>query len=690
MDIAAFFWYVLAIFTLGLIVSFLYLFNKDRDLRKIMFALGLLPSVFTFIYLGMKFPPPIQPENTVLYYLYRWGTIPIIESFFFVLADRIVYRKKEFKLAFIMFIFFYILSFILIISNVIPDVVFYSSLHFGTFITIILCLIMIIKERTFSGWLFLLSVCCFTISGMSLISYVRQSVNDSNTILTMFSFFLAYIFLALIFELSTYVREKKGLGVYFSLENKLKTIEAALDDTEQRFHQLIENINEGIWVLDSNSQTTYVNSFMAKMLGYVPEEMVGKNFFDFIDIHSKHIAQEKLTDMIEYKNVAFELVISRKDKTTFKASVRKSPLGDDKDTYLGEIITIQDISDRKKMEHELGVKLDKLQKSELATLNIMEDLQNTIGALSLAETQIRDKNQELQKINTELNAAREELTILNRDLEKKVKERTADVEKLLKQKDEFVSQLGHDLKTPLTPLNILIPIVKEREQDPKLKELLDVISNNIQYMKNLVIKTLSLAQLNSENYIFGFEDINLSQHIGHILDMEKMFFEGKNVNIQNNIPQDITVQVDLIQMKELFDNLISNAVKYSQPECVNITLDAQKKDDLIIVSIKDTGIGLESNQIEHVFDEFYKVDYSRHDLQSTGLGLSICKRIVEKHGGRIWVESQGTGKGSTFFFTLKSHKEPSGEKNINANTNEVSNQYGYMRDEYDKNNIGGR
>jgi signal transduction histidine kinase len=93
-------------------------------------------------------------------------------------------------------------------------------------------------------------------------------------------------------------------------------------------------------------------------------------------------------------------------------------------------------------------------------------------------------------------------------------------------------------------------------------------------------------------------------------------------------------------------------------------------DDFIVVSVKDTGIGLESDQIQHIFDEFYKVDYARHDLQSTGLGLSICKRIVEKHGGRIWVESQGKGKGSTFFFTLKTHKGTSGEENINAKTNE--------------------
>lgn len=646
------FWYILGMFSFGLVVSFLRLYRKDHDLRKIMFALGLFPSVITFVYLGMKFPPPIQPENTFFYYLYHWGTIPIIESFFFILIDRILYRKKDFSLAFIMFLFFYIFSFISVITNLIPDVIYYTSLQIGTLITILFCLIMIIKERSFSGLLFLLSICSFTIGGMSLISYVTQMENSTTTMLTMFSFFMAFIFLALIFGISSIIKEKKGLEMHFSLENKIKTIEAALYDSEQKYHHLVENITEGIWVLDRNSKTTYVNSYMAHMLGYLPEEMMGKDFFFFIhDINSD--IKEKFADHVKNVNRSYEIYISRKDKTSLQVSLRKSPLQDEKGEYIGEIAIIQDISDRKKIEHELGIKLDKLQKSELATLNIMEDLQNTISALSLAETQIRDKNQELQNINEELISAREKLTILNRDLEKKVKERTADVEKLLRQKDEFINQLGHDLKTPLTPLNILIPIVKEKEQDPKLKELLSVISNNIEYMKNLVIKTLSFAQLNSQNFPFSLEDIILSEHVNHILDMEKMFFEGKNVNLHNNIPQDIIVQVDQLQLKELFDNLISNAVKYSQPDNICIILNAQKKDDFIIVSVKDTGVGLESNQIDHVFDEFYKADSSRHDLQSTGLGLSICKRIIEKHGGKIWVESQGKGKGSTFYFTLK-------------------------------------
>jgi PAS domain S-box-containing protein len=494
----------------------------------------------------------------------------------------------------------------------------------------------------------------------------------SNTMLTMLSFFLANTFLALIFKISTILEEKSGLGVYFTLENRLKKIEKDLYNTEQRYHLLVENINEGIWVLDNNYQTTYVNSYMAKMLDYTPEEMIGKKLFEFMDNTCKHAAEEKLAFMKNHTNNTYEFELLRKNKQSFISSLKISPLTDKEGTSIGAITSVQDISNRKKMEHDLEVKFDKLQKSELATLNIMEDLQNSIGALTLAELEIRNKNETLQKINMELSIAREELTFLNTDLEKRVKERTADVEKLLKQKDEFISQLGHDLKTPLTPLNVLLPIIKEREQDPQQKELLGTVYNNVLYMKNLVMKTLTLAQLNSPNTVLSLQETDLSVYIHDILDMERPLIQGKNVIFENNIPSDTNVQIDLLQIRELFDNLISNAIKYSQADEVKLTLDAKQMNDCYVVSVKDNGIGIEANQIEHVFDEFYKADYSRHDLQSTGLGLSICKRIVEKHGGRMWVESQGKDKGSTFFFTLKSHKNLRGEKSINTNTNEVS------------------
>ena len=83
-----------------------------------------------------------------------------------------------------------------------------------------------------------------------------------------------------------------------------------------------------------------------------------------------------------------------------------------------------------------------------------------------------------------------------------------------------------------------------------------------------------------------------------------------------------------------------------------IIIDIERVKDHVKVSIKDTGIGMTNNQIKHMFDEFYKADQSRHDFDSSGLGMTISKRIVERHNGKIWAESPGIGKGTTVYFTL--------------------------------------
>jgi signal transduction histidine kinase len=103
----------------------------------------------------------------------------------------------------------------------------------------------------------------------------------------------------------------------------------------------------------------------------------------------------------------------------------------------------------------------------------------------------------------------------------------------------------------------------------------------------------------------------------------------------------------------LFNNLITNAVKFTPKDGGVITIDAKKDRDFVTISVKDSGIGITEEQLGRIFDEFYRADKSMNVMDSTGLGLSICKRIVEKHGGRIWAESPGKGKGTTFYFTLK-------------------------------------
>jgi signal transduction histidine kinase len=121
--------------------------------------------------------------------------------------------------------------------------------------------------------------------------------------------------------------------------------------------------------------------------------------------------------------------------------------------------------------------------------------------------------------------------------------------------------------------------------------------------------------------------------------------------VSNDVPSSLLVRADRFHLQEVFTNLFNNAIKYTEGPG-KITISAKPMKDETIISVTDTGIGLENNQLALLFDEYYKADPSRHDFDSSGLGLPICKRIIERHGGCIWAESPGIGKGSTFYFTL--------------------------------------
>ncbi|KYK23172.1 hypothetical protein AYK25_02215 [Thermoplasmatales archaeon SM1-50] len=265
--------------------------------------------------------------------------------------------------------------------------------------------------------------------------------------------------------------------------------------------------------------------------------------------------------------------------------------------------------------------------------------------------ELEEKTRRLEQINTDLTVAREELSVLNKNLEQRVHERTKEVEKLLKQKDEFITQLGHDLKNPLGPLINLIPLLEEQENDTDKKEMLAVLHRNASYMKNLVVKTLELAVLNSPNTRFSLENLNVFNEVNNIIENKKILFEEHDTKVSNNINPTIAIIADRLRFEELLTNIFENSTKYCQEDC-RITLNAKKENDFVVVSVSDNGVGMTKEQLEQIFDEFYKADYARHDIQNTGLGMSICKRIVEKHGGRIWVESRGPGKGVTVFFTM--------------------------------------
>lgn len=252
-------------------------------------------------------------------------------------------------------------------------------------------------------------------------------------------------------------------------------------------------------------------------------------------------------------------------------------------------------------------------------------------------------------------------------MEKELLERNAEIEKLLNQKDEFINQLGHDLKHPLMPLINLIPLIEKEDNYTNKKEIFEILNRNVNYLRNLVVKTVELASLNSSKIKLNFENTNLLEEINKVIMKNKFLFEEKKINLNNNISKDIYVIADKLRLEELIENLLNNSVKYSK-ETGNgmITIDASDDKDSVLVKVKDNGMGMTQVQLDRIFDEFYKADPSRHDFSSSGLGMSICKRIVEKHGGRIWAESEGIGKGSVFYFTL-----PKSKNDYNSIHNEI-------------------
>jgi len=311
-----------------------------------------------------------------------------------------------------------------------------------------------------------------------------------------------------------------------------------------------------------------------------------------------------------------------------------------------------------KMTTSIKENNENLEKKVLERTN---QLRGTIKKIEKTEEELRVKNEdltvtteELQAMNQELDVTREQLKDMNFNLEEKVKERTLEVQHLIEVKDEFINQLSHDLKTPITPLNTLLPIMQKKINDEKINEMLAVCIDKVKYMKSLVTNTLQLARMNSSSFEIKLSDIRLSDEVNRIVNCGSFNYEANNIQLETLISDDLYVKVDSMRFEELINNLVSNAVKYS-PDGGTITLKAEEtKDNMIKISIQDTGMGMNKEQADHVFDEFYKADESRHDFTSTGLGLSICKKIIEKHQGKIWVESGGIGKGCTFYFTLKS------------------------------------
>ena len=255
--------------------------------------------------------------------------------------------------------------------------------------------------------------------------------------------------------------------------------------------------------------------------------------------------------------------------------------------------------------------------------NPIVKLWNTVSEVGNGNFDVRSdikSKDEIGQLSNEFNIMTSNL----KESHSKIEEYSKNLEKLLNQKNEVINQLSHDLKSPLTPLINLLPLLRKKIKDPESRKLVEIIERNTGHMKNIVFRTLQLAKLNSSKFKLNIENLNLLSETINSINHNKFFFERKNVDVKNKIDKNIFIQADKTLLNEVFDNLFSNAIKYSSSDDKKITIDASSyKYKYTLISVNDNGQGLSEDQKISIFDEFYKTDPCRHDLDSSGLGLSI-------------------------------------------------------------------
>ncbi|MCX5873794.1 MAG: ATP-binding protein [Deltaproteobacteria bacterium] len=240
----------------------------------------------------------------------------------------------------------------------------------------------------------------------------------------------------------------------------------------------------------------------------------------------------------------------------------------------------------------------------------------------------------------------------------------ADAEAASAAKSEFLTNMSHELRTPLTAVIGFAELLSEQffgklneKQLGYVREIFDAGH----HLLRLINDILDLAKVESGKMELMVSSVNLSQLLDNSLNMVKGRAGRRGLDldliIQENL-EGIEILTDEIKLKQILVNLLSNATKFT-PYGGRIRLEVERKADELIVSVSDTGVGIKPGDQQHIFEAFERLDSSLSSPESgTGLGLALVRRLVGLHGGRVWVESEGEGKGSTFRFVIPFVKTP--------------------------------
>ncbi|MFX0070824.1 MAG: ATP-binding protein [Candidatus Hermodarchaeota archaeon] len=229
---------------------------------------------------------------------------------------------------------------------------------------------------------------------------------------------------------------------------------------------------------------------------------------------------------------------------------------------------------------------------------------------------------------------------------------------LNKLKSELLTRSSHELKTPLMSIKGFTDLLSIKFQDSFYQEELELINEikkGCNRLEILIRDILNTAELESGTVMLELSKSNLSSVIRECIEELKGFANSRDHTINLILHDNLINIFDIKQIRQVINNIVTNAIKYTPPKGI-ITIRSETKEKFITISISDTGIGFIKKEIQHLFKRFGKIERFGQGFdvitEGSGLGLYISKKIIEMHGGELWVQSEGRYKGSTFYFTL--------------------------------------
>ncbi|MCK4382375.1 MAG: PAS domain S-box protein [Candidatus Lokiarchaeota archaeon] len=497
---------------------------------------------------------------------------------------------------------------------------------------------------------------------------------------------LAFTFYVSVFDFSNLIGHILKIVAFFfiykaiieiGLTNPFGLLLKSMKKSEEKYRKLVEDSLEGIWVIDDETNTTFVNQSMADMLGYEIDEMIEANLYEFMDEDGKKLAETNFERRRQGIEEDHEFEFLHKSGRKIFATLKASPIFDEDGNFEGAMAFVTDVTEQKIVQEKIA---------DMARFPLENP--NPILRLSTKYVLLANKaSQDLFRIGegsripevliTPVNEAFSKNTNIEMELEIKdliynlfivpIKGKgyaniygmdiTArkDAEDNL---SRFVSTVSHELRTPVSVLTLSIEFLENHSNKitPEIeRKLREGISRNIYLLKDLIDDILTLSRIDEGKTKMEWNEYKPSLVLKDILTLMEPIGNQKNITFKVDLSDDIKLYGDSKKVDQIFRIFIDNAIKYSR-ESNTIEINAfdhykgkynPNVRDGVLFQFEDNGIGITQKDIASIFQRFFRSSQVT-DIPGTGLGLPIAKELIELHNGEVYVESE-YGKGTIFY-----------------------------------------